>query len=40
MIIENMATPKRRIMEQQIRSKSLRGWKSPKPTVDKDVKAK
>jgi len=39
-MIEKMATPKSKTNEQHNRSKSLLGWKSPKPTVDKEVNAK
>jgi len=37
---EKIATPKTSIKEVNILSKSLLGLKSPKPTVDRDVKAK
>ena len=37
---EKMATPKKRTKAPTSLSRSLRGLKSPKPTVDKEVKAK
>lgn len=40
MMYEKMATPKKRTKAPTSLSRSLRGLKSPKPTVDKEVKAK
>jgi len=40
MIYEKIATPLRRINAHISLSMSLRGWKSPKPTVESDVKEK
>ena len=37
---ENIATPKSRINAQMKHSISFSGCKSPKPTVERDVKAK
>jgi hypothetical protein len=37
---ENMATPARSTKAHMILSKLLTGYKSPKPTVDRDVKEK
>ena len=38
MIYENIATPNINMKETKIRSKSLLGCRSPKPTVDNEVK--
>ena len=40
MIYEKIATPKRSINATKTLSKSLLGFKSPNPTVDREVKAK
>ena len=40
MIYEKIATPNNNIKAMKIRSKSLFGYKSPNPTVDRDVNAK
>ena len=40
MTIEKIATPIKRINAQNIRSPSLYGLMSPKPTVEREVKAK
>lgn len=40
MINEKIATPNSRIKAQNSRSASLLGWKSPKPTVEREVNAK
>jgi hypothetical protein len=38
-IKENIATPNSNIIAQKNLSASFLGWKSPNPTVDKDVNA-
>ena len=40
MTTEKIATPNRRMNAQTNLSELLLGWKSPKPTVDKEVKEK
>ena len=40
MMIEKTATPKRSMKAVMNLSMSLLGWKSPRPTVDRDVNPK